>query len=125
MKGNVLAPSAGDGMMDGFVGRTVSHRLCTCVQVVALRWWKVFSQERLGVVEVVRSDGRAVKIQYPRMPFCQPKYLSSSTRDRFLWTVDRSTEMSKREGLLAAVVNVEVRPRRAGGGVGGWEGLRL
>jgi hypothetical protein len=77
-------------------------------QAPSMHWHKEYLQERAGSVEIVRSDGRPVVVQFPLLPYSQKRYISSRSRKQFLRTVDRSSATSKREGMLAATLHFEV-----------------
>lgn len=89
--------------------RSIGSRCTTCgVQAPSMGWYAEYRQERAGSVEIVRSDGRSVVVHFPRLPHSQKRYLSYRSRERFVRAVDRTSSISKREGLLAATLHMEV-----------------
>ena len=78
-------------------------------------WWPRYFNKVYGKVEVATGMDLVVVVHFPRLPYCQPKYHTGSTKEEFIETVDRENQDSKHLDLCLRYPDVEVRKHAARG----------
>ncbi len=82
------------------------------LQCLGAEWWNTYVRRVLGQVEVavnINNSTRKLVVLFPRLPYCQFKYHSGSTKEEFVSSIgDHKSQDAKHTHLLLSYPDVEV-----------------